>query len=986
MTKFISNKEQNAAINFFNGPSLIIAGAGTGKTYVITEKIKKIIVEKKIPPESVLALTFTEKAANEMVERVDIALPYGYFDTWIMTFHSFADRVLRQYGMHIGISPNFKILSQVESTLFFRKHLNEFELDYFYSTGNPTGFISAALSHFSRLRDENITTSEYLRYAQKKDIKSIEEDEKKDIKKTLELAKMYTTFERLKLKNNLLDFSDLLFFVCELLKKRQNILTLFQKQFQYCLVDEFQDTNIVQYDIIKLLFPSKKNPQITVIGDDNQSIYKFRGASVSNILSFQKDYPETQMFVLNENYRSFQNILDDSYKLIKNNDPDTLEAKLGISKKLQATRGAGKQITRFIFGKNAENEAEKIVSEIKSLIKKEKYRYQDIAILVRANDHAKPVIQALERATIPFQFLGPSLLYYKNEIRDLIAYFRFLNAIDDSVSLYRILTMNLFGINIKDLVLLNNFAKRISRSLYEAIDFYLQLTAGTISPEILQTKRYLPILKTDSKEKIEALFKILTNSLEEVRNKSALQLLFNFFDKSGYLKILSEIKNEKDEQRLNNITRFFNKLKKIEGEFGEPTVDEVVSAIDLALELGDVPMAEESDISLEDAVNILTVHSSKGLEFPIIFLISLTADHFPTRNRTETLPIPDELIREELPEGNFHLEEERRLFYVGMTRARDCLYLSSAEFYGTGKIKKKVSPFVVESIDQEVLKKSLNSINNSSSQLTIFDFREEVNKDGIAQDIIKNYGIERFSYTQLETFNKCALQYKYKFILKLPEREAPALSFGSSIHKTLELFYKGMKNGESYLLSDLLKIYQDNFIMGGYLNKTRREADFEKGKRVLADYYKIFHSLHGEIVDLEKMFFLKVMNNDKSFVISGKIDRIDRKANQFEIIDYKTGKMPTETELKKSLQLSIYALAVMDRGYLNLKPEQIILTYYFVEEQKKYSIKASDRNLDKIKAQIIEMLVNMETSPLIPNKGKHCDWCPFKIICPAWEN
>jgi DNA helicase-2/ATP-dependent DNA helicase PcrA len=338
---------QKQAVEQNEGPLLIIAGAGTGKTTVLIEKIKYLIQNKLAKPEEILALTFTDKACREIEERVDRALPLGYNQLNIATFHSFSDTILRDEAAQIGLSPAYKLQTTAQQVYFLRKHLFELELNYFRPLGNPTKFLEGLLQHFSRLRDEDVTPEEYLKWteirSQKSEVKT--EEEKIEKEKYQELANAYKKFQELKIRENVMDFADLIFYAVRLFKKRSNVTVQYKNKFKYILVDEFQDTNIAQYELIKLLAPpdsthlkkaggptgggpagfesseaSEKRwdeggtgpakigaPILTVIGDDNQSIYKFRGASVSNILKFMEDYPSAGKVILLENFRSNQN-------------------------------------------------------------------------------------------------------------------------------------------------------------------------------------------------------------------------------------------------------------------------------------------------------------------------------------------------------------------------------------------------------------------------------------------------------------------------------------------------------------------------------------------------------------------------------------------------------------------------------------------------------------------------------------------------------
>ena len=979
------NKEQQAAIAALAGPSMVVAGAGTGKTFVLTEKIKALILENNIKPENILALTFTEKAALEMEERVDKILPLGYFQTQITTFHSFAETLLKNWGIHIGIGGHFRILTEVEEIRFFTSHLKEFNLRYFYSTGNPGGFIGDVLAHFSRLRDENVSSETYSRFAKEALLKSQTDEEKMEAEKTLELSEIYARYETLKLQNNYLDFADLLFYLYKLLDTRPNVLAQIRAQFPYCLVDEFQDTNFIQYAIIKKLYPPALNPNLTVIGDDNQSIYRFRGATVENILNFIKDYPKAKTFVLQTNYRSFQEILDTSYQLIQNNNPDTLETRLGISKRLMAARGTEpKSIPRFIMASSGQEEAQRILEEINEA-RKQGYELNKMAILLRAKDHGRQILKLLEAEDIKYHFLGPDLLYEKRIVRDLVALLFFLNNANDSVSLFRLLSMDNFAVPSHDLWVLSNYAKRASLSLYEVI---VQLN----------DTRDLPILAQVSEPGKEALLnlgKLIQNLVEaHLRyDKSALELLFSFLEGTGILKKLTNISSDAEAETLEAITQFFNKLKQMKGEYGEVTVAEAVNGINLELELGNVSVnnvLEES--ALREGINILTVHSSKGLQFKVVFLPSLSSDRFPGRNRSEKLPLPLGLT----DKGatllvDAHLAEERRLFYVALTRAEDKLVLSMALNYNDSKRAKKISPFVIETLGEDVvqearakLEKEKQSENPLSQSTTSDRQTTSLNletKTEVSIPALKTH----FSFSQMETFESCPLQYKYRYLLKIPEMDSAALSFGSSVHRALELFYTDLKAELSPSEETLLQYYQDNFIPYGFQGQAHKLRVFKHGQELLEKYFATWHDAHGEIVELEQPFTLKLNSGGKEFVLKGKIDRIDKHGDTYEIIDYKTGKMPSERELKKSLQLGLYALAVMDKNWLALPQNKIKLTYYYLDANERYSSMAGERDLAAVEEYVGLMIAQMNESTFLPKKGFQCAWCAFKAICPAWE-
>ena len=975
MRDFVLNKEQQQAVKYNKGPLLIIAGAGTGKTSVIVEKIKHLVKKKLTKPEQILALTFTEKAASEMEERVDRAMPYGYFQMNISTFHAFADQILKENGFQIGLSLSYRLMTEAETIIFLKQNLFLFNLKYFRPLGNPNKFLEALLQHFSRLRDEDISPEDYLKWVKTQKIEA---------EKYFELAEAYQTYQKLKIKEGLMDFADLVYYLLQLFRRRVNVLKQYQRQYPFVLVDEFQDTNIAQYQLMKFLCPAKSTPHLTVVGDDSQAIYKFRGASVSNILNFIKDYKKAKQITLKKNYRSNQTILDNAYQLIKNNDPDTLEAELGISKNLIANKPDDKKAFNFYLAEKIEEESEFVAKKILEL--KDKYRFSDFAILIRANNHSEPFVKSLARTGIPFQFLGPGTLYKQPEVKDLIAYLKILCNLEDSPSLFRILYMNIYNVDKKDVSLLLSFSKKINQPLFQAIEIYLAHYNQLINRSEFEIyKPYLPLLRTETRKKLLEIYKMIVKHLGLLKTNTAGQILYYFLEESGLLLTLTNFKNETQEKVAINISNFFNKLKVFESEHEDASVFAVIDYINMSMELGESPLISKTDISSFNAVNILTVHSAKGLEFPIVFLVNLTEERFPTRHQKETISIPEDLIKEILPIGNYHVEEERRLFYVGLTRAKDKVFLSAAKFYGEGKRQRKISRFVMETLGEEVVNKQSAIETEKKSQLSIFDFKTPkrislgvLSEHSESKDLTKN-----FSFSQLNSFKTCPLQYKYQYILKIPTIPTAAESFGTAIHQTLQKFYAEFLKNKKINQKDLISIYEKTWIPIGYASLTHQTRMKEEGKKMLVNFYKKFHSFDLKIIVLEKLFKIKIT---KDIYLTGKIDRIDSlNKNEIEIIDYKTGKKPNERELSKSLQLTIYALAVNDKNLFNKKLENINLTFYYLQTPEKISLKRNEEDLIKTKEEIIKMVEEIRKNEFSANPGKHCDFCPFKIICEAWQ-
>lgn len=980
---------QKKAVTYTKGPLLIIAGAGTGKTTVLVEKIKYILETKSARVDQVLGLTFTDKASHEMEKRLDEALPYGFMQLNIATFHSFCDRFLKEEGIQIGIPPNYKLYSQAQTVIFLKENLFLFDLNYYRPLGNPNKFIEGLVQHFSRLRDENITPQAYITWAKKnvQKNKKASDEEKIESEKYLELAKCYEVYQNLKIKSSILDFADLIYYTLQLLQKRKNILATLQKQYTHVLVDEFQDTNIAQYELIKLICPPKSKPNLTVIGDDNQSIYKFRGAAVSNILQFVDEYKGSKSIVLTENFRSNQQILDTAYKLIKHNDPDTLEAKLKINKNLisMGEKPKDKRVQLYISD-NVEREADYVVSMIEKY--KSKFQFSDFAILVRANKHADPFVNAFSYAGIPYQFLGPSVLFKQPEVKELIAYLYFINDISDSASLFRVLSIDKFGIESKDLSLLLSFTRKTSLSLYETLEIYLSFFYPNLyKSEFEPYKKYLMLLNKNSREKLYLLFTTIQEAISMVKKDSAGRILYHFVDKSGILADLMDNSTEKKEKIAQNISLFFDKLKTYEMEHEDASVSAVCAFLSMSIELGESPLTQAVDTNDRNAVNILSVHSAKGLEFPVVFLVNLIQDRFPTRDRKDSIPIPENLIKEVLPEGDFHIQEERRLFYVGVTRAKDRLFLCASRFYGDGKRERKPSIFLFESMGDEFIKSQLLIKKEEKAQLSFFDplfISNAFGKKKEEMQVVTPATATTYSYSQLESYKLCPLRYKYQYILRIPIPTNAAASYGATVHKALELFYQLHKKGADPTLNTLIDLYHQSWIPIGYTSKAYEKRMKDEGKKLLTDFYTRHHNKNIQIVDLERWFRLKI-NTTVSIV--GKIDRVDRLSNnEIEIIDYKTGKKPTLPELKKNLQLGIYAMAAQDENLYNIAPEHVSLTFYFLQNQEdKVVLKKTSDELVAIRKKVQDIVDEIQTSKFEAKVGPWCEFCPFKINCEAWQ-
>lgn len=1020
------NEKQKLAVQYKRGALLIIAGAGTGKTAVITQRILHIINSRWAKPDEILALTFTDKAAEEMLSRVDENLPLSYGDIWISTFHSFCDRILRQEGQYIGLDTNYSMMSSAQSYIFFRKNLFRFSLNRFRPHGNPTKFIDDILKHFSRLQDEDVSPADYISFAKK--LPKRTKEQKEEYADILELATVYDEYTKLKIENSKIDFGDLITLTIRLFREKPNILKKYRERFKYILVDEFQDTNYTQNVLVNILCgldpknDSKKvgkiNPNLTVVGDDDQAIYKFRGAAISNILQFKKLYPKAKEVVLTENYRSRQEILDAAYSLISHNNPYRLEVTEKIEKRLVSKVGFEEDddAVSLVVAQDEDSEAEWIANEILELtgyggenvsdraqkfdkegqasfvelIPDRKYRFSDIAILVRANAHADTIIKNLRYFGIPYKVGGSRGLYSRDEIKFLIAFLKILVDYKDEISIYKLLTLPIWNISAREFVEINRLAREDRVCVLEEIEKLLDIRLGEVDSESINTNTsniLNKILSENARIGLSLLLNILNDSFKKIKEgRSTGEILYDFVKDSGYIESLLEEDSQQTQFKVTNISKFFNYLQEYERENVDSNIYEYVDYLDYSVEIGESPLVDQMEMSDYDAVNILTVHSAKGLEFPCVFLVNLVSDRFPSQTRRDTIPIPDGLIKESLSgldEKEEHLQEERRLFYVGATRAKEKLFLTAANFYGGAKRKKKGSLFLYELLDRDISEDFNNpKVKRNDKVGSMYEAKEE---SIIPKEMKISVG-KRVSYSQINIYQDCPKKYEYAYVLQIPSKPSASLSFGTTVHNALRDFYnmvrvanEGLGLSDLPTEEDLVHLFNKHWVSFGYENKGHEEKRKESGEKMMREFYKKNYKKEQVPYRLEESFTVNL--KDSSFV--GKIDRMDlidfvNGVPHVEIIDYKTGKEKSKTDLKKDLQLPLYAIFAEQ----SLGVKVVRAKYVFVEHGSEVDVDISDKMKEKASENVYEVIKSIKERDFeaTPDVFK-CKYCDYRHIC-----
>ena len=641
------NDKQKEAILYNDGPLLIIAGAGAGKTKTLTTKIAYLIEEKNVNPHNILAITFTNKAAKEMKDRLYLLIGDLAKKLQVSTFHSFGLKLLRENYNELGYDKNFVIMDSDDSLTVVKKIIKD--MGYDPKIYNPR----AIRNKISSCKNEMMSPEAYEKYAVS------------DYEKVIQ--QVYSKYEIKLQRNNSVDFDDLLLLPIELFKKSPETLERYQDLYQYLLIDEYQDTNEAQYILTKLL--CAKNKKITCVGDDSQSIYSFRGANYKNILNFEKDYPDAKTILLEQNYRSTSNILDAANQVIKNN-------KMRKDKNLWTARGEGEKI-KYYRAYNERDEAQYVIRKIKELVNKG-IEYKDMAVLYRTNAQSRVLEEEMLKENMPYRVIGSFYFYSRKEIKDLIAYLRLIHNSKDNISLLRVINTPKRGIGLKTIENLTEKADLEGTSIYEAIS----------------TGKELGFKETI--EKLKALSEELTLT----------ELIDKVLDASGLRAELESEKSLEAEVRLENLEEFKSITKSFEEREG------LISLEDFLLEISLISDVEEYKDD-PNRISLMTVHSVKGLEFDHVFVVGMEEGIFPHMNSLME---------------NSELEEERRLCYVAITRAKDDLHLINARrrtLFGKEQIN-PVSRFMGE-ISKDLLESNNNEeIPQKEEKIQVGEmFREE---------------------------------------------------------------------------------------------------------------------------------------------------------------------------------------------------------------------------------------------------------------------
>ena len=605
------NDVQKLAVTTTDGAILILAGAGSGKTRVITNKIAYLIEEKNVRPYNILAITFTNKASKEMKSRVEEMIGADSNSVWISTFHAFCTKILRFESRHLLYENNFTIYDTTDKQTLIKNCMDI--LGYSKDTINP----SVIASSISSAKDSMISVSEYERMYATDFFGS-------------KIAKVYDIYQKELKKNNAMDFDDLIYNCIMLFKEHKDVLEKYQEKFKYIMVDEYQDTNYSQYLLIKMLSDKYKN--ICVVGDDDQSIYTWRGADIRNILEFEKDFDNVLQIKLEQNYRSTSNIINAARSVITKNNARK-------DKKIWTSANEGEKITLY-SATSETDEANYVAVNIKKLMEKNNYKYSDFAILYRANSLSRKYEESFMKYDIPYRIFGGLKFYDRMEIKDILAYLRLIDNKQDDISLKRIINVPKRSIGAKSIEKIEDYARENQMCIFDAIDDIEKILGAGKARESIKK------------------FKIMVSALKSfAKIMPVSELLDKVLENTGYEKMYKEENTVESQTRIDNI----NELKSVVQEFEKISEEKSLSDF---LQNATLSTDMDENANSDNYVTLMTIHSSKGLEFPVVFMVAVEEDIFPSS-------------RSSMEESK--LEEERRLCYVAITRAKEKLFITRAQ-------------------------------------------------------------------------------------------------------------------------------------------------------------------------------------------------------------------------------------------------------------------------------------------------------------------
>jgi DNA helicase-2/ATP-dependent DNA helicase PcrA len=964
---FIPDDPQRQAIEHVHGPMLVVAGAGTGKTSVLTNRIARLVEGGHARPEEILALTYTKNAATEMRDRVRGLL--GGKEIHAATFHDFCNDLLARAGREFGV------LDDTDLWIFLRRRIRELRLEYFVRAANVGQFLKDLLEFRSRCHDELVTPESYAEYVQQLERGELPIPRVAKSKNQLsdaevlgrcqEIARVFATTERWLLEDNLGTFSHMITRAHALLESNKDLLAVERERARFILVDEFQDANFAQVKILAALAGQEGN--IFAVGDPDQAIYHFRGASSAAFELFRRQFPAPGLVVLGKNWRSTTPILRSAFALIDKNPPvfatNTNGAIAYRRTPLQSAReekasAEGKPLPSppvavvSFAGKDAEGPD--VVSVIRELRAKLRCKWSDFGVLYRSHGHRDDVLRELAEANIPFAVESMDVSDTP-QVRDLFACLGAVASTGDDINLFRVAALSQFDVDPQQLrAAMRTIAKESKDGRVVSLASVLDGVAG--GPAVIESLKAAreEIRRTEAKGR--GALMIIAKRFALDTGSSLLQAALKFIDEW----------EKKPLTETGELTEFIEYLR----DFREAG--------------GVIPMVSDES---ENAVRLMTVHLAKGLEFPHVFILRANRGSFPCSYRETLVEFPNELrdpdSAAEDDDRTLHDQEERRLFYVATTRARDSLHVYAKQ--GTGK-EKTPAGLMRELLQNNSLRAWLGSRPARGSQTTIDIFAAAslaypaASRTAEWLDLPPVESLHtRLSASAVDTYERCPLQFKLERDWRMARELPAAMQYGAAMHRVLRTYHDALRLGRPKTDEELIDLFREDLASLGIQEQYQHELYEKQGTAQLQDFLVAARSATAlQVLHTEEGFEIRVGNT----IVVGRIDRIDRYADgTVAIVDYKTGRARDQEDADNSLQLSLYAIAAREKwGY-----DVGSLVFYNLEDNVAVSTRRSESQLREACDRVEAAAQGIAAGNFKPKVDFHCAFCSYRSLCPAKE-
>jgi DNA helicase-2/ATP-dependent DNA helicase PcrA len=965
---FLPGDRQREAIEHVHGPMLVVAGAGTGKTSVLTHRIEHLVREGHARTDEILALTYTNNAANEMRERVRKLLNGKTVQA--TTFHDYCLQLLKR------AKKDFGVLDEQDLWIYLRRRIRDLHLEHFIRAANVGQFLSDLLKFVNRCHDELVTPEKYACYVERLEhgevpiprvAKSRNELEPEEVlARCREIARVFSTLERWLEEDNLGTFSHMITRAHALLNSNEEALADARARARFILADEFQDANFAQIKILSRLAAPDAN--IFAVGDPDQGIYRFRGASSAAFEIFRRNFTDTKFVVLEKNRRSTTPILRTAFALINDNPPalmKTADGKLPyVRTPLQSAREEeaitsgtplpSPPVTALILASRDSDGAD-LVSLLRDLQKKSRCKWSDFGILYRSHFHRDEVVQALAEANIPF-IIESMDISDTPECRDLFACVNAVVSSGDDVSLFRVAALPCFHVNAEQL---RGVMRDIARENREAQVIPLSKALDRVAggTEVLAAVQHTREEIARRERKARTALDVIVKEFALDRTSPILQAALNFVAAWEYKKV--------------------NKAS---------TLEELVDYLGYFREAGGVIPLQADDS--ENAVRLMTVHGAKGLEFPHVFILRANSNSFPASYKETLVAFPRELrdpdSLTEVDDKTLHAQEERRLFYVAMTRARDSLRIYARE--GTGKNDKTPAGYLRDLIRDQKLSPYFRAIPASGAQATL-DMAAAASTLYPAESQTTLWfelpvlpGLhKRLSASAVDTYERCGLQFKLERDWKISAKPAAAMQYGAAMHRVLKTYFDSVRLGRPKSDDELIALFRQDLADAKIQELYQHELYEQQGITHLQDFLASVRAISADqVLHTEEPFEIRIGD----IIVVGRIDRIDsRPDGTVAIVDYKTGKPRDQENADASLQLSLYAIAAHEKwGY-----QVGALIFHNMEQNVPVITSRSAADLLAARDRVQQTAQGIADEIFEARPGIHCNFCAYRSLCPERE-